>query len=90
VFIVHVTFVYNCLDKSRSVKRDDFQYAKYVFVRERFGMPLFKIPETCGLETLCTEGLAGPDDELKGTIESENLKGLILDKLWTHGPGRQG
>lgn len=82
--LFNATYVYNCLDKTRSVKHRYLpgEFEKYAFHPQRLGLSLFKIPETKRTELLCLEGIAAPGDEFKPTVEKNGLTGLRFDLLW--------
>ncbi len=86
--VLNVTECINCLDREKT----EWEYAKgsgkklwikkYAFHHDRFSSTIFKIPETCMSEILIVEGLRGPEDEFKQTVEAAGLQGLIFEKIW--------
>jgi hypothetical protein len=85
--LCNVTCVVDALDKRKSRHAEGLPHwiEEYAIHPRRFEYSLFKIPETAVGEILCVEGLAGPDDEFKATVEKRGMKGLKFKKLWSGG-----
>ena len=85
IHALNVTNVVNCLDKERTVfsKKKSGLIDRYWFLPRRLNRTIFKILETSEHELLTVEGLMGPEDEFKATVERMGLKGLIFDKIWS-------
>jgi hypothetical protein len=91
-YFVNVTECINALDE----KKTEWVYGKttgepirikgYVFHPSRFSeFALFKIPETCRAEILCTDGLRDPEDEFIHNVKRHGLTGLAFEELWSDG-----
>ena len=87
LLVCNVTCVVNALNKKQSRHKRGLPHwiDEYVFHPHRFEYSLFKIPETAMSEVLCVEGLAAPEDEFKGVVEKNGLKGLEFKKIWSGG-----
>ena len=82
-------FVFNCLtclnaldlDRSTFFDNDRQMVDSYKFLKNRFAVSLFTIPEAGGL--LCVEWQGDPEDEFKGYIEAKGYTGLSFHKIWS-------
>lgn len=83
---VNILRCYDCLNKDETIWKPSLLPEKYVFKVNRLPYPgLFKIPETHTGEILVLVDTSAPaSDNFKATIERNNIRGLVFDKLWEH------
>ena len=89
--VLNVLEVVNCLDDNQAKweigKRTGakIRIEKYEFFPERFSeSTLFKIPETCRGEILTVEGLKDSEGEFKHAVETNKLKGILFEEIWSN------